>query len=326
MATRTLTDWEWVALAADKDSSASPILTGVNVSADGLTAAATNRHVLHIAPNTTALGEGTYGANMAVIEGNYPNYRYVCPDVSEVLADGGEARDLDIASATAEASAAVAWSKSRKSTAGRYSSADMATVGIGPAHVSGAYLLGILKGCAPTAKTVRVITDGALKPLWFDLGYGRGAVLMPVRDSEGNRVFDAEAELLTTLANGSVMKVERRLSVVCKGKGDGMTEARLLGIYVNCDDAVCVNCMTSAHHLALDNPSDDGEITPDNPAPIFSDSESDSPTWCSVSGCVALIPHALTSDGFTYLRAVDWRGDLREDLADAYGSVLDWTP
>jgi hypothetical protein len=69
----------------------------------------------------------------------------------------------------------------------------------------------------------------------------------------------------------------------------------ILGYYLDCDDAVCADCVTEAELR------EDDRVDPENlPNPIFDYSESDTPTHCI--RCEALIAHALTGDGYDYVR------------------------
>lgn len=66
----------------------------------------------------------------------------------------------------------------------------------------------------------------------------------------------------------------------------------VIGYYLNCDDAVCMD------HFNEDEW--EGFESWESPLAIFSDEESDTPTHCVE--CGALIPHALTTDGYAYVR------------------------
>ena len=65
----------------------------------------------------------------------------------------------------------------------------------------------------------------------------------------------------------------------------------IVGYYLNCDTAVCVDCAPT--------PTDETDCDDGYPAPIYDDMESDTPTHCA--NCEALIPHALTDDGYRYV-------------------------
>ena len=94
----------------------------------------------------------------------------------------------------------------------------------------------------------------------------------------------------------------------------------VLGYYVNCDDALCLDCFQE-HYGDDDNGRDDspgfvkwrtggGFESWSEPAVIFSDGESDTPTHCVE--CHELIAHALTPDGYKYVEE-----HAREHIKDA---------
>lgn len=88
----------------------------------------------------------------------------------------------------------------------------------------------------------------------------------------------------------------------------------VLGYYVNCDDALCVDCFTRAYgsfsHLETEQERWDGQAQNwradggfeewDEPLALLSDEEQDTPTHCCE--CHELMPHALTSHGYEYVR------------------------
>jgi hypothetical protein len=73
-----------------------------------------------------------------------------------------------------------------------------------------------------------------------------------------------------------------------------MTAYGPIGFYVDCDMALCPD-----HFTEPAEPFVTGEITRDDPLAIFPDTESDTPTHCAE--CEALIPHALTPEGYEYV-------------------------
>jgi len=82
-----------------------------------------------------------------------------------------------------------------------------------------------------------------------------------------------------------------------------------IGFYANCDDAYCPSCFEEAFGV-------NGERWPgfeswDEPLPIFSDTEADTPTHCAA--CEELIPHALTTDGYAYV------DEAYREVADGVG-------
>lgn len=86
---------------------------------------------------------------------------------------------------------------------------------------------------------------------------------------------------------------------------------RVLGFIISPDDAVCAGCSN--------------RYSPDTDAsPIYSSSESDTPTHCR--DCGDLIPHALTPDGLAYvaerLSAGDGDPGVLQQWRDEYGDAL----
>jgi hypothetical protein len=85
----------------------------------------------------------------------------------------------------------------------------------------------------------------------------------------------------------------------------------LLGYYVNCDEALCVSCFQRTYVFERGGEGDSWDVAVavwraeggfedwDEPAALLSDEEQDTPTHCTE--CKELIPHALTSDGYTYV-------------------------
>jgi hypothetical protein len=65
-----------------------------------------------------------------------------------------------------------------------------------------------------------------------------------------------------------------------------------IGYYVTCDEAECASC-----HCPENWPGFEGW---EAPLPIFYGTEADTPTHCTA--CGDLIPHALTPDGYVYVR------------------------
>lgn len=59
----------------------------------------------------------------------------------------------------------------------------------------------------------------------------------------------------------------------------------LIGHYINCDEATCIDCFDGARMESF--------------ASIYSDSEADTPTHCHK--CETLIEHNLTADGRQYV-------------------------
>jgi hypothetical protein len=73
-----------------------------------------------------------------------------------------------------------------------------------------------------------------------------------------------------------------------------------LGYYVDCDTAHCRNCIPDADAWARGDYAGWGGFEGwEDPAIIFSDTESDSPTHCGI--CGAVIRHDLTIDGAHYV-------------------------
>jgi hypothetical protein len=71
-----------------------------------------------------------------------------------------------------------------------------------------------------------------------------------------------------------------------------------IGYYVTCDDAECAGC-----HCPEDWPGfEDWEA----PLPIFYGTEADTPTHCRL--CGVLVAHALTPEGYDYVRDALARG------------------
>jgi hypothetical protein len=65
-----------------------------------------------------------------------------------------------------------------------------------------------------------------------------------------------------------------------------------IGFYVDCDAAECAYCHEPESWKGFESWTE--------PLAIFADSEADTPTHCAV--CEELIPHALTPDGYAYVR------------------------
>jgi len=82
-----------------------------------------------------------------------------------------------------------------------------------------------------------------------------------------------------------------------------VTESRYgiaIGYYVTCDDAVCRDCIPDADAWSRgDYTGWDGFEGWEEPAVIFTDTESDTPTHCGT--CGAVIRHDLTADGARYV-------------------------
>lgn len=73
-----------------------------------------------------------------------------------------------------------------------------------------------------------------------------------------------------------------------------------LGYYVDCDSALCRDCIPDASAWAGgDYAGWPGFEDWESPAAIFNDTESDSPTHCAQ--CGAVIAHDLTPDGTRYV-------------------------
>lgn len=97
---------------------------------------------------------------------------------------------------------------------------------------------------------------------------------------------------------------------------------KMVGVYITCDDALCTNC---AHRrfvfVSGESEGDPWDILVrnwrkaggfeswDEPAVIFDDTESDSPTHCKK--CGELIPHDLTPDGYRLVEDSTW-AQIRE--------------
>ena len=121
----------------------------------------------------------------------------------------------------------------------------------------------------------------------------------------------------------------------------------VLGYYITCDDALCPECFGEAYgffgHLDSEQERWDGQVQNwkaaggfeswDEPIAIFRDEESDTPTHCKE--CGELIPHALTSEGYEYVREhiidalfeLDGARVLGEDDVthpDAFAVVRSW--
>lgn len=76
-----------------------------------------------------------------------------------------------------------------------------------------------------------------------------------------------------------------------------------VGYYLDCDTAVCEDC--------FDPVAWEGFEDWDEPLTIFDSDEADTPTHCAE--CESLIEHALTSDGYAYVREAYLRALLVED-------------
>jgi len=89
-----------------------------------------------------------------------------------------------------------------------------------------------------------------------------------------------------------------------------------IGYYLNCDVAVCVECYTPDITRKYIEPDWDGK-----PVPIFSFTESDTPTHCE--GCGDVIHHELTPAGYEYVRNAvsenEGAGSVLVLWAEAYG-------
>src|SRR5213595_2157138 len=84
-----------------------------------------------------------------------------------------------------------------------------------------------------------------------------------------------------------------------------------IGFYVDCDSAVCSDCMReevseettlspkSVYLYTATGKAWEGFESWEEPLAIFTDTESDTPTHCSV--CESLIEHALTGEGYAYV-------------------------
>lgn len=78
-----------------------------------------------------------------------------------------------------------------------------------------------------------------------------------------------------------------------------------IGYYINCDDALCGDCYHDVYGLEPQRAVAAWRRLArfedwDAPIAITPDDESDTPTLCSE--CSELIPHALTYDGYEYVR------------------------
>jgi len=82
-----------------------------------------------------------------------------------------------------------------------------------------------------------------------------------------------------------------------------VTESRYgiaIGWYTDCDTALCQDCVPDADAWARgDYASWDGFESWEEPAVIFADTASDTPTHCGA--CGAVIRHDLTADGARYV-------------------------
>lgn len=90
-----------------------------------------------------------------------------------------------------------------------------------------------------------------------------------------------------------------------------------IGFYVTCDDAECFAC-----HDPDAWPGFEGW---DEPIAIFAHREADAPTHCRL--CEAVIPHALTDEGLTYVAETIASGEGRPEIlamwVEAYGTDLE---
>lgn len=89
-----------------------------------------------------------------------------------------------------------------------------------------------------------------------------------------------------------------------------MHSTTLLGVYVDCDTAVCADCH--------DPSTWEGFEDWDEPLAIFPDSEADTPNHCAQ--CHALIPHALTGDGLAYVADALRERTGSESVLDAWAA------
>lgn len=82
-----------------------------------------------------------------------------------------------------------------------------------------------------------------------------------------------------------------------------------LGYWITCDDAECSSCHRPEDWVEFG----DWEA----PLPIFYGTEGDTPTHCC--RCRDLIPHALTDEGYAYVREAVARGEGDPDV------LAEWT-
>ena len=94
---------------------------------------------------------------------------------------------------------------------------------------------------------------------------------------------------------------------------DTLVTGMVKGMYVTCDDAICIHCWKADPTWI---PFEEWE----DPAPIFFNNESDTPTHCVK--CEALIDHALTSDGYEYV--AEAIADFLTNDSGRYKIVMAW--
>ena len=178
MATKVLTDMEWVGLATDPKSTRE-FMTGIKREPNAIVA--NNSFRLHFAEGEHGLEPGFIDAKTGVLKQDvhYPNWRQVVP----VADDATTFPYLDVNDAEPILKAALAAYRA----AGRtfywvtLPTADGKSVALNPE-----YVLDALAGCARSLRSVPFQAPDPLKPVLFQvLGVLRQAVIMPVRMTTG---------------------------------------------------------------------------------------------------------------------------------------------